>query len=103
MTRTIWSMAGAITIACAAGFAACGPSTDDSQAHINVSTSGSGGADTVVQQTTVVQQHTDTVIQPRVDTVVRHDVDTVVRRDTVTTPSRPASTVSSAERASNTS
>lgn len=99
MNRTIWSMAGAIAIACAAGLASCGPAADDGQTHVNVSTSGDSGTDTVVQQTTVVQR-TDTVVQQQVDTVVRHDVDTVVRRDTVPVPSRPASSVSTSERIS---
>jgi hypothetical protein len=92
-------MAGAVAVACAVGLASCGPAADDSQTHVNVSTSGDT-VDTVMQQTTVIKP-TDTIVQQRVDTVVRHDVDTVVRRDTVpVVPPRPQSSVSATERAS---
>ncbi len=97
MKTTPWNALSIAMLACSLGLASCGGSGSEDGTRINVSTSESGGTDTVVQQNTVVEQRTDTVLQQRVDTVVKREVDTVVRRDTVTQPRRPA--VTSAEKA----
>ncbi len=79
--------------------AACGPSNNDAQVRVSVSDSSTGtdGRDTVINNTTIIQQAPpDTVVNNR--TIIERQTDTVVR--TVpgqTTQSGPA--ISNQERA----